>query len=824
MARKKKGGPPPSEREGRSEGAGRTGATRSGGTPVTPLPPRFQASRLWLLLGMVALLALAALLTVVRPWGDRGASDSATLEPLPPPTVRLAAASITNDDFVGSDACASCHANEYDVWRRSTHGTAGGAPSATTVIAPFDGTPIRFKDALVIPTSAGGYRFIVRQQGRAERVFAVDGVIGRGHMAGGGTQGFVSKFPDGTWRFLPFDFHRIEGRWFCNTEARAGKGWQPITPEMVLADCGDWPPIRVLGDEVRYTNCQSCHGSQIVVSLDSAQARQRTRLSTLQINCESCHGPGRRHVALVKDARAVAAGDVGMTALATLSKDGSLGTCWSCHALKDRLRGGFIAGERLEDFYALRTPQLGDRAHLADGRVRTFAYQQGHLWSDCYVNGGMTCTSCHDPHSQGYRTVDGTPIPGRFDDRQCTSCHQAKAAAPTLHTHHAANSEGSRCVGCHMPYLQEPEVGMRLRYARSDHAIPVPRPAADSAAGVTSACKTCHADKGEGALDQQVRAWYGELKPVAPGIAAVQRAATLTDRAQAARLVLNPRETHTAALFTGMAQFAESFLSADMADIERDVTDRLDQLAAHPDLDVRALALGSLHLAAGNRGAVRGKLAAHLRSLGADEPRVRARWALVLGFFADRARTDGRNEEAIRTYRKALEIAPDDPRIHHNLGVAQSQGGAFADAAASIRQSLALDPQQPLALVNLGIALASAGDKGGAEAAYRRALALNAHEPLAWFNLANIYYEQQKLDEAQRGYEQAVASDPSLPVAHFYLARLLAARGELARALQETNAGLEFAPGNAEALAARETIQRAMAERGLTGGAGPGGR
>ncbi len=807
----------------KGKGSGKGG--RSGPpseTPVTPLPPRFPRSRLWLLLAIVVALAIAALLVVFRPWsGDVGDAEGAgaSREALPPPTARLTAASVTSDDFLGSDACADCHRAEFDVWRRSTHGTAGGAPSPATIIAAFNGAPIRFRDAEVLATaSAGAYRFVVRQQGRAERVFTVDGVIGRGHMVGGGTQGFVSKFPDGTWRFLPFDFHRIDGKWFCNTEARGGKGWQPITPSMSLAECGDWPPIRVLGDEVRYTNCQSCHGSQIAVSLDSAASRVRTRFTSLSINCESCHGPGRRHVALVKDAAAIASGETGMSALATRSKDGSLETCWSCHALKDRLRGGYLPGESLEAYYALRTPQLGDRAHLADGRVRTFAYQQGHLYSDCYVNGGMTCTSCHDPHSQGYRTVTGEAIPGRFDDRQCTSCHQAKAAAPTLHTRHAPASEGSRCVSCHMPYLQEPEVGTTLRYARSDHAIPIPRPAADGAAGITSACKGCHTDQSEDALDQQVRRWYGELKPVAPAIAAAQRLPGMTSRTEAAALVLQPGERHTAALYAGIAQFAEQFLSADMPDLERGVIDRLDALGRHPDLDVRATALASLHLAAGDRSGVRRRLATQLRTLGADEARVRARWTLVLGWFADVARTRGDAGTAVRIYRKALEIEPENPRLHLNLGVSQSQSGGFADAVVSLRRSLELEPRQPLAQVNLGIALSSQGDKAGAEAAYRRALQLNAHEPLAWFNLGNIYFEQGKPAEAQDAYERAVASDPSLPVAHFYLARILASRGELTRALEEVNAGLEFAPGDPDALEAREKLRQVMGARGASGG------
>jgi hypothetical protein len=224
-------------------------------------------------------------------------------------------------DFVGSEACASCHQREYAAWKRSTHGRAGGTPSPQRVIADFDGTPIRFKDATVIPAVRHGiYTFTVKQSGRPARVFRVDGVIGGGHMVGGGTQGFVSRFPDGTVRFLPFDFIRKEGVWFCNTNSRSQTGYTPITPEMRLRECGDWPPVRVLGTEPRYASCQGCHGSQITIALDTADKQYDTRYTTLAINCESCHGPGREHIEIARSGRMATASDIGMRSLATLPR------------------------------------------------------------------------------------------------------------------------------------------------------------------------------------------------------------------------------------------------------------------------------------------------------------------------------------------------------------------------------------------------------------------------------------------------------------------------------------------------------------------------
>ena len=205
------------------------------------------------------LLLLGGTAVAVRTLRERGAAA-------PPSAPRLAAfpkppappaASVEPDDFVGAETCGGCHAKQYRAWSASTHGRAGGAPGPDVVIAPFDGRPIRFANATVIPRIRGGiYEFVVREDGFAEEVFRVDGVIGGGHMRGGGTQGFVTRRRDGTVRFLPWDWSRTESKWFCNTGSRLNRGWLPITRTMKLADCGDWPPVRPLGTVARFANCQ----------------------------------------------------------------------------------------------------------------------------------------------------------------------------------------------------------------------------------------------------------------------------------------------------------------------------------------------------------------------------------------------------------------------------------------------------------------------------------------------------------------------------------------------------------------------------------------
>lgn len=762
-------------------------------------------------LGVTLLVALGVGATAFLLGRGRRSPGASERLPLPPPSRESTSQphdSIRFADFVGSDACASCHRSEYDAWRRSTHGRAGGPPSAERSIADFDGKPIRFADAVVIPSiREGRYQFEVRQDGRPARVFHVDGVIGGGHIVGGGTQGFVSRFPDGTVRFLPFDFIRREGVWFCNTGTRGRTGYHPITPDMRLAECGDWPPVRILGDEPRFASCQQCHGSQIITTIDSASHGYETRYTSLAIDCESCHGPGREHVEIARSDRIASAADIGMRSLATLSKDESTQLCFQCHSLKNQLRSGYLPGKPLQEYYSTKLAILGDEPLHPDGRVRTFAYQQNQSYSACYRDGSMTCTTCHDPHSQRYRDVNGFPLEGRYDDRQCTSCHASLAENAERHTHHPADSPGSRCVSCHMPYLQHPEVGSELRFARSDHTIPIPRPAFDSTLGVENACSSCHADRSVASLQTQVERWYGRIKPHPPLVAGLVAAKKTVDRDSIAKLVLGYQKDDAIAQFAGLSYYVEEVLRPDMSSLPDDVQEALERLAVSDDIDVRALALAALHFARGEDPDVRRFLIARLDSLGSDEMAVRRRWVVALGYLGDRARANGDAAGAITSYRKALEILPEDPRVLANAGLAYREAGDPRMAERHLRQSLAADPLQPVALVNLGNVLFDTGNAGGAEAMYRRALALNPREPLAYFGLGKVAFARRDATGAAEMFEKTIELDASLVPAYLDLARSYYMQSDRAAARRSLERALEFAPTNAEAREMLRTLQ-----------------
>ena len=785
-------------------------------------------SRRVLTVGLLASVALAGIAVfVVR-------SDSADPIALPPPSESVAATISSGSEFVGAERCASCHAAESRVWRASTHGRAGGDATRDRVIAAFDGPPMRFANAEVTPrVDTRGFWFVVKEDGEEPRTYRVDGVIGGGHMEGGGTQGFVTRFGDGTIRFLPFDWSRQGRTWFCNTESRAGRGWVPISRSLRLQDCGDWPPARVLGEFSRFSNCQSCHASQLTVGLDSTSHRRVTRFTSLAINCESCHGPGGTHVGRAERGELATSAEIGYTALATLDKQTSVAICYQCHALKNQIREGFRSGDSLAAYYSVRFAQLGDRPLHPDGRVRTFAYQESQDYSDCYLNGGMTCTSCHDPHSQTYRDVTGVPLTGRFDDRQCTSCHASKGVAPSAHTHHLASSTGVRCTSCHMPYLQHPETRAGVEsvadageapvpYRRSDHSIAIPRPRADSALGIRSACQGCHAERSTAELDRQVERWWGPLKPVPSVVASQLRYASGMTAAEAGPLLLGtPGDTagdrHAMGRFAGVSRYLESFGRPSAAGSRRvagsAASKRLVELTRNPDLDVRAITLATLHLTAGSENSVRRVLAAALNREGARDAGLRARWSLALGFMGDRFAAANDLTAATVAYQRALEVTPRNAPITLGLANALRDAGESSAALGRYRESLAVDGSQPLAWVNLGIALSALGDTAGAVAALARATQLDPAEPIAWFNLANLNLGRGQLNEAARLYERAAALDPGLALAQFRLARVRMLQQAYPLALRALERGLAFDSSDATAREAREVLIKALRPR-----------
>ena len=90
----------------------------------------------------------------------------------------------------------------------------------------------------------------------------------------------------------------------------------------------------------------------------------------------------------------------------------------------------------------------------------------------------------------------------------------------------------------------------------------------------------------------------------------------------------------------------------------------------------------------------------------------------------DLTATYGNDKAAIRYYKKALQLDPDNSRIYYKLGVSYGETGQYKQAIASIDKALSKDSQTGLYFYGRGRVYLLSGDKESAVEDFKRAAVL----------------------------------------------------------------------------------------------------
>jgi tetratricopeptide (TPR) repeat protein len=96
--------------------------------------------------------------------------------------------------------------------------------------------------------------------------------------------------------------------------------------------------------------------------------------------------------------------------------------------------------------------------------------------------------------------------------------------------------------------------------------------------------------------------------------------------------------------------------------------------------------------------------------------------ALKIEAGAHRLAIQGRHQEAIAEYTRAIGLAPDMPVLYHERGVSYTWTGDLAAAIADFDTALRLDPQRPSSLYERGAAYYRLADFARAEEDLRAAV------------------------------------------------------------------------------------------------------
>jgi tetratricopeptide (TPR) repeat protein len=160
----------------------------------------------------------------------------------------------------------------------------------------------------------------------------------------------------------------------------------------------------------------------------------------------------------------------------------------------------------------------------------------------------------------------------------------------------------------------------------------------------------------------------------------------------------------------------------------------------------------------------------------------------------------GRSDEALAHFRRAVEIRPGYARAQYNLGAALREKGQTDEAIVHLQRAVDIQPDYVEAHNSLARALGQRREWDGAMEHLQRSLAIDSDQAEAHNNLANVLWNMGRLREAAAEYEEALALHPDYAAAHFNLGEVLREVGATREAMAHYRRALEIRPNFAPAL------------------------
>jgi hypothetical protein len=323
--------------------------------------------------------------------------------------------SATRDNYVGDEACGSCHREKVENFHQTAHYLTSRLPDRNSILGKF--TP----DANTRRTSNPELFFRMDEKKDGFFQTAVQGLSPYttqrterfGLVIGSGGKGQTYLFWKGDQLFqLPVSYWTELG-WVNSPGYRDGVANfdRPIIPR-----------------------CLECHATYFE-SVPPPHNRYAKAGFVVGITCEKCHGPGREHVRR-EGSKLAGSSDSAILNPARFSRDKQMDLCAWCHAGPGVALApafSYLPGDPLNKCLKLPPPVPNAEVDVHGSQVELLEK------SRCFQSSAMTCLTCHDVHT-------GQHDLSAFSQR-CLSCHKPETAMFPKLGHQVA----SNCIGCHMP-------------------------------------------------------------------------------------------------------------------------------------------------------------------------------------------------------------------------------------------------------------------------------------------------------------------------------------------------------------------------------------
>ena len=425
-------------------------------------------------------------------------------------------------DYAGSDSCRGCHSGVYRQWSQTGMAKMLRPYASQNVIGDFQNKefyleeeaeyragkvefsrrPQRTLFARMV-TRDGRHYFDIQQSDGQLHTYPVDYTIGSKFQ-----QAYATKLANGEIHVFPIQYSALQKRWvnYWNiidggtSERDDLRSWEKLSPAT------SYQAI-----------CAVCHTSQLRNVKGGGFEVNHVEFREPGIDCEMCHGPSAQHVVdmTTNQPYPKRAMDPPVNFHDLSNRDFNR-ICSQCHmqsAIRTPGKRGELNYSSFGEFFPNNASiPFGEFSRIGfykDGRFRQTTFIVEALQrSQCFKKGQVSCGTCHDPH--GHDAVSNlTSLKFRDQpDLMCTSCHAQFQQSVSLaaHTHHGADSEGSRCVSCHMPRIMDAV----LFRARSHQIDDIPNAGMTERFGPEespNACLLCHSEKSPQWVKQELQAW-----------------------------------------------------------------------------------------------------------------------------------------------------------------------------------------------------------------------------------------------------------------------------------------------------------------------------
>ncbi len=605
-----------------------------------------------------------------------------------------------SDNYIGRKVCAECHQQEYEQWTGSHHDLAMQETTEKTVLGDFN--KARFKQFDVETLFyRKDKRFMLRTDGPDGKLadYSVKYVFGFYPL-----QQYLIEFPGGRLQALDI-------AWDSRSKEQGGQRWMHLHADEKIShdDVLHWT-----GPNLNWNYmCADCHSSHLQKNYDAETDSFHTTWSELDVSCEACHGPGAKHLNWAKtsveeritdpqkglavlfgDRRGVSWNIDSNTGIPQRSQTNNDHTeieiCARCHSRRSQIAED-IKAKPFMDSYLPSLLTAG--AYHTDGQIQDEVYVYGSFLQSKMYRHGVTCSDCHDPHSNALKQ------PG---EQVCHQCHTADQYATKSHHFHEEDSKASSCVECHMPAKTYMQVD-----ARHDHSFRIPRPDLSVKLGTPNSCNNCHKQKPVLWAAATVNKWYGDKQ-------------------------------------AGYQQFAETLHAA--RNQLPGARNSLQLLALQPSQAAIARATALLEL---QSFPDQKTLAAIKINLNDENPLLRRSALLALRQFDLRTQVTLAYpllNDSVRGVRiEAISLLIQVPQGQ----LPEAQKKQFQNAINEAIQVQKFNAERPEAQVNLGGIYSAIGEQAKAEAAFERALSLQSKFVPAYVNLAQLYSSQNNEEKAE---------------------------------------------------------------------------